>query len=216
MLNAMISLSEKDKRVILMLFLLLVVIIAFIAILGAIIVRVMKWQGRRMEDLTHDVIVTKVIDNRKDFIRYARIKNWRTFFLQAWKPLLIMLVASLVLIIHNAATNNWAYDLFDYKDTGFTTLFFIWNFKDPTIYHKFFGITLISDWPPIISYPHFSLNAWASYIFFFGMLVGGCWYLVVVQCVLARTYKMYELSYKLFRKSLDGYNQYEAEDRQSK
>lgn len=212
----LISLSEKDKRVILIFFLLIIVAIAFIAIIGAIITRVMKWQGKRMDDLTHDVVVTNVIDNKKDFLRYARIKNWYTFFKQAWKPLLILLATSLVIIIHNGATNNWQYDMLDYEKTGFNTLFFIWDFNDPNIYHTFFGIKMICDWPTIINYPHFSLEAWASYLFFFGMIIGGTWYLVALQCVIARTIRMYKLSYDLYRKSLEGYNKYQADQQQLK
>ena len=211
----LISLSDKDKRVILIFFLLLIVIIAFIAIIGAIITRVMRWQGKRMDDLTHDVVVTNVIENKKDFMRYARIKNWYTFFKQAWIPLLILAASSLVLIIHNAATDNWGYDLVDYEKTGFTTLFFVWDFNDPNIYHTFFGMRLICDWPTIVNYPHFSLEAWASYIFFFGMIIGGGWYLVTLQCVIARTIRMWQLSYDLYTKSLEGYNKYKS-DQQSK
>ena len=204
----LISLSDKDKRVILIFFLLLIVTIAFIAVIGAIITRVMRWQGKKLDDLTHDVVVTKVIDNRKDFLHYARIKNWRCFFKQAWIPLLILFVSSMILIIHNAAIGDWSYNLVDYEKTGFNTLFFIWDFDDPEIYHTFFGVTLICDWPKIISYPHFSIEAWASYLFFFGMLVGGTWYLVVLQSLIARTYRMYQLSYDIYRKSLEGYNSF--------
>jgi len=215
MFNTFIALTDKDKRVILIFFLLLIVLVAFIAVIGAIITRVMRWQGKRMDELTHDVVVTNVIDNKKDFVRYARIKNWYTFFKQAWIPLLILFVASMTLIIHNAATNDWSYNLVDYNKTGFNTIFFVWDFKDPNIYHSFFGMNLICDWPPIVNTPHFELEAWASYIFFFGMLVGGGWYLVTLQCLIARTIRMYELSYDLYRKSLDGYNKYDN-DQQSK
>lgn len=212
-LTLFISLSEKDKRVILIFFLLLIVTIAFIAVIGAIITRVMKWQGKRMDDLTHDVVVTNVIDNKKDFLRFARTKNWYLFFKQAWIPLVILLVSSLVLIIHNSVV-GWDYDLLDYEKTGFNTLFFIWDFNDPEIFHTFFGIKMICDWPKIINYPHFSLEAWASYIFFFGMLVGGTWYLIVLQCVIARTIRMYKLSYDIYGKSLEGFNKYKNDQEQ--
>ena len=208
-INAFIALSDKDKRVILIFFLLLIVSIAFIAVIGAIITRVMRWQGKKMDELTHDVVKTNVIDNKKDFLRYARIKNWRLFFKQAWIPLLIILVAVMTLIIRNLATDDWSYNLLDYEKTGFNTLFFIWDFDDPEIYHKFFGMNLICDWPKIINYPHFTLEAWASYIFFFGLLVGGVWYLYVLQCLISRTIRMYKLSFELYRKTLDGYNQYQ-------
>lgn len=168
-----------------------------------------------MDDLTHDVVVTNVVDNKKDFMRYARIKNWYTFFKQAWIPLIILTVSALILIIHNGATGDWSYDLLDYKSTGFTTLFFVWDFDDPNIYHTFFGIRLICDWPPILNYPHFSIDAWASYLFFFGMVIGGTWYLVTLQCVIARSIRMWQLSYDLYTKSLEGYNKYKN-DQQSK
>lgn len=214
-LTLFISLSEKDKRVILIFFLLLIVTIAFIAVIGAIITRVMKWQGKRMDDLTHDVVVTNVIDNKKDFLRFARTKNWYLFFKQAWIPLVILLVSALVLIIHNSVV-GWDYDLLDYEKTGFNTLFFIWDFNDPEIFHTFFGIKMLADWPKIINYPHFTLEAWASYIFFFGMMVGGTWYLIVLQCVIARTIRMYKLSYDIYGKSLEGFNKYKNDQEQSK
>ena len=204
-----IALTEKDKRVLLILFLLIIVVIAFVAVIGAIITRVMRWQGQKMDDLTHDVVVTNVVSNKKQFLRYARIKNWRYFFLQAWKPLLILLVTALVLIIHNSATNNWGYDLLDYKHTGFTTMFFLVNFDDPTIYHSFFGLNIICDWPKPLNIPHFEVEAIVSYIFFLGMLIGGTWYLIVLQCVIARTIRMYKLSYTMYHKSLNGYNKYD-------
>lgn len=212
MLPSFIALTDKDKRVILIFFLLLIVLVAFVAVIGAIITRVMRWQGKKLDDLTHDVVKTKVIDNRKDFLRYARIKNWRYYFRQAWIPLIILIVSVMILVIHNAATNNWDYDLLDYNKTGFNTLFFIWDFNDPAIHHKFFGIDLICDWPKVINTPHFSIDAWASYLFFFGTLVGGAWYLVVLQCLIARTIRMYKLSYDIYNKSLDGYNAHKDED----
>jgi len=210
MLNLFIALTDRDKRLLFILFLLIIVVIAFLAIIGAIITRVMRWQGKKLDNITHDVVITGVVNNRKEFISYARKKNWRLFFLQSWKPLLIMLIVSLVLIVRNMATNDWGYNLLDYKVTGFNTLFFVWDYGDPSIYHKFFGITLICDWPPIINYPHFMIEAWASYVFFFGMMIGGIWYLVSVQRVIARAMRMYKLSYQLFNKSLDNYNTYDA------
>ena len=208
-LNLFIALTDRDKRFILIFFLLIIVVIAFIAICGALVVRVMKYQSLKMDDLTHDVVITNVIENKKQFLDYARIKNWRLFFLQSWKPLLIILASILVLVLRNAITRDWAYDLLDYNKTGFNTLFFVLDFDDPSIYHTFFGITLICDWPKAINTPHFSIDAWASYIFFFGLLVGGIWYLVSVQCVVARSYRMYKLAHNMYHKSLDGYNKYD-------
>ena len=206
-MSLFISLSETDKRVIFVLLLVIIVTLVIFGYIGLIVTRVMKWQGKRVDQFTHDVVVTKVIDNKKDFVRYARKKNWVWFFKQAWKPLTIILIASLFLIIRNAITGDWGYNVFDHQKTGFGTLLFIWDINDPNIYKEFFGIRLIADWPPLISTPHWSWDAWVSYIFVPAIFVGGIWYLIALQCVVARTIRIYQLKHSVFDKSLDNYNQ---------
>ena len=97
-MNLLISLSETDKRVIFVLLLLIIITLVIFGYIGLLITRVMRWQGRRVDQFTHDVVVTKVIDNKKDFVRYARKKNWVWFFKQAWKPLTIILLAFILLV----------------------------------------------------------------------------------------------------------------------
>lgn len=206
-MNLLISLSETDKRVIFVLLLVIIVILVIFGYIGLIITRVMRWQGKRVDNFTHDVVVTKVIDNKKDFVRYARKKNWVWFFKQAWKPLTIILIASLFLIIHHSITGDWEYDLFEYKKTGFGTLLFIWDFQDPDIYKEFFGIKLIADWPPLVNTPHWEWDAWVSYLFVPAVFVGGGWYLIALQCVVARTIRIWQLKHSVFDKSLENYNQ---------
>ena len=206
-MNLFITLSESDKRVIFVILLLIIVLLVIFGYIGLLITRVMKWQGKRVDNFTHDVVVTKVIDNKKDFVRYARKKNWVWFFKQAWKPLIVILVAFLLLIIRNAVTKDWDYDVFDYKTTGFGTLLFIWDFQDPNIYKEFFGIKLIADWPPLVSTPHWSWDAWCSYLFVPAAFIGIGWYLVACQCVVARTIRIWQLKHSVFDKSLYNYNQ---------
>ena len=206
-MSLFISLSETDKRVIFVLLLLIIVTLVILGYLGLLVTRVMRWQGKRVDQFTHDVVVTKVIDNKKDFVRYARTKNWVWFFKQAWKPLLIILLAVLFLIIRNAVTHDWNYELWSHKTTGFGTLLFVWDFADPNIYKEFFGVKLISDWPPLVNTPHWVWDAWVSYIFVPAIIIGGVWYLVACQCVVARTIRIWKLKHSIFDKSLDNYNQ---------
>ncbi|MBE6133479.1 MAG: hypothetical protein E7178_02295 [Erysipelotrichaceae bacterium] len=206
-MSIFVSLSETDKRVIFILLLLIIVTLVILGYLGLLVTRIMKWQGRRVDNFTHDVVVTKVIDNKKDFLRYARKKNWVWFFKQAWKPLTIILVAFLFLLIHHLITRDWTYDLFEHTKTGFGTLLFIWDFNDPNIYKEFFGVRIIADWPPIISKPHWQWEAWVSYIFVPAVIIGGVWYLISVQCVVARTIRIHQLKHTVFDKTLENYNQ---------
>ena len=69
-----------------------------------------------------------------------------------------------------------------------------------------FGFTLLADWPPFIT-PHFEEAALVSYFAVPPFIIGCCWYLVAAQAYLARTIRAYQLSKKVFEKSLDGFNQ---------
>lgn len=206
-----IKLSESDKRVIVAILLLVILLIALAWLIGSIIIKVMKWQGKRLDTLVYDAVKTHVITKKKHFYSYARKKNWRLFFLQSWKPLLIILIAILILIIRNAVTNDWSYNIWDYKVTGFNTLFFHFDWEHIGNYCKtFFGINLLAEWPAVVSTPHWSGEAWCSYIFVPLITIGGVWYLISVQCVISRTIRMYKKADSIFEKSLENYNQVDA------
>ena len=207
----LVKLSETDKLVIFAFLMLFILVFVLIGYLGFIVLRIMKHQGKKVDEYTHDVVVTKVIKDKKHFQTYASKKNWILFFKQSYIPLLIILFGTLVLIIRNAVTNDFAYNIFDYKKTGFNTIFFVWDFGNVEKYTtQIFGFTVLKQWPDVINTPHFEAEAWASYIFFFSMLIGGAWYLITVQRAIARTWRIHVLKNQIYSKKLDGYNFYNS------
>ena len=203
--NVLLTLSDNDKRIIFSLLLILIVVIVLIGLLGYILYRIMRWQSKKMDSLVHDVVVTKVITDRKAFIRYGRYKNWALYFKQAYIPLLIIIFAFIILIIHNSITGNWAYNPFSTYD-GFGTIFFTWKnsgqYTDGYIV-KFAKLVVDNT-------PHLIDIAWAGYIFGPSIIVGGAWYFVVASSLLSRTVLLYKRSREIFEKSLDGYRQSET------
>lgn len=203
--NILISLSDGDKRLIFALLLIFIIILVFIGLLGFILMRIMKFQSKKMDTLVHDAVVTKVIKDKKHLIRYGRNKNWAYFFKQAYIPMIIIVVGFIVLIIHNSVNNYWGYNPFSTYD-GFGTLFFTWKLSG-----DYTGGSLIRFAKLVLdNTPHFTAIAWCGYIFGPCILVGGTWYLVAVSSLLARTVMLYKRSKTLFEKSLEGYNQNEA------
>lgn len=205
MYNTLLTLSDGDKRIIFSLLLILIVAIVFIGLLGYILFRLMKWQSKKMDSLVHDVVVTKVIDNKKAFIKYGRYKNWALFFKQSYIPIIIILFSFAILIIHNSIYGNWAYNPFSTYD-GFGTIFFTWKHSG-----KYTDGALIRFAKLVVdNRPHLVASAWAGYIFGPCILAGGLWYIIVVSCFLSRTILLYKRSGEIFEKSLDGYHQDEA------
>ena len=203
-MSFLISLSENDKRLIFALLVVLILVFVLIGYIGFLITKVMKWQGKKLDSLVADPIVTRVITNKKKFFPYARKKNWRLFFKQSYIGILIMLTGALTLLIRDAVMKDFAYNVLDHQKTGFGTLLFIWDFSN-CIQPQ--GASILFNWPILINTPHFEVEAIVSYVFMISMIVGGAWYLVSLQSLISRTIRMYQLSTKVFEKNLDGFNQ---------
>ena len=208
-LVALITISENDKRLLIALLLVLILVFVLIGYIGMLITRIMKWQGKMLDNLVADVLYTRVVTTRKHFFRYANKKNWRMFYKQSWVGIIILITAAVVLIIRDAIAKDFTYNPFNQND-GFATVLFLWDFANPDYHTTIFGIEVLSQWPPLINSPHFVIEAWASYIFVPGAVIGGLWYLWAVQCLIARTIRMIRLSRTAFDKNLDNFNQNDA------
>lgn len=190
--------GENDKRIFIAFLMLFILVFIIAGYIGLIIERVMKRQAQRVETLMHDVVAAKVVTTERAFRRLAIKKSNRLFFKQSIIGFLILIFAAIIYLIHSAITKNWMPNLFDYKKEGFTTILFLWNFDDPSIYVNFFGMRIIGAWPPLLNTPHWEATAWASYIIFPCLVVGGVWYLIATQAHIARTFRIHKLSKTIF------------------
>ena len=200
----LISLSENDKRMIFAILIIVILLLVLIGYLGFLLTRLMKWQGKKMDTLIHDPVITKVIKDKRHLISFGRKKNWALFYKQAWIPFIIIMVGLLVLFIRNGITDDWSYNVFS-TENGFGTLFFTWKISgemtgDATSLIRFNKLVVDNR-------PHFVASAWAGYISAPCFLVGGLWYFFVSSSLLARTIQLYKRSKEVFEKSLDGFNQ---------
>ena len=203
MMNLLISLSENDKRLIFAILIIFVLVFVLIGYIGFVISRIMKWQGKKLDTLVADAVVTRVITNKRHFIRYARKKNWRLFFKQSYVAILILLLAAIVLVVRDAIYKDFSYNPFN-KETGFGSVLFLWDFS---VCFKFENHALILNWPTLVNTPHLVAEAWGGYIFTILLVVGGLWYFIALQSLIARTIRMFSLSTSAFEKTLDGFNQ---------
>lgn len=201
--------TDETKRFLISLIIIFILVFIIIGFLGALIGKLMKWQGKKIDTLCHDVVVTKVVSNKKHLKKYGKKKSWALFYKQSAVGLLLLALAFLTLLTRNLITKDWSYNLFDYEKEGFRTLFFIWDFGNPEYYTQVFGVPfkVLSVWPPLLNSPHLEIEAIASYIFLPLFLVGAIWYLVAIQALIARRIRLQKLIYQVFEKSLEGYNQ---------
>ena len=203
--NLLIKLTENDKRVIIALLFAIILLFVIIGLLGSLIIRVMKWQGKKCDTLVSDVVTNHIVKTPHQLRKYAAKKNIRHFIKQAWLPIIITIIGAATLVIRDAVLNDWSYNPFN-MNTGFGSLFFVWDFTT-IIQTPETGAGIILSWPPLINEPHFSVDAIWCYVYITCMVVGGTWYVIAAQAYLARTIRAIKLSKKVFEKSLENFDQ---------
>ena len=193
----------------------IVVLVLFIfvilGVIGLLIGRIMKWQGRTIDKLMFDLVKTHVVNDKRNFRRIASIKSRRYFFKQSWIPILMMIVASIFILIFMGVTNSWGMRILtDHGDqttnvqgTGLATLFFVWDFSG--IFTSMEGGFQFSA-PILVNTPHFAAAAWQSYAFFFVFGPGFIWFLGCVMCYISRFIRIRTAASRVFRKNLDTLN----------
>lgn len=200
MMNLFISLSETDKRALIILVILLVVFLILIALIGVAVRKTMIYQSKRADTMMHDVTITHVVDTPKAFLNLGRRKNNRLLYRQSIPAFLLALLATIILIIGNLVNGRWGDNIF--AVTG--ELFFAYDF-DSAIVHVF-GIPLIGNWPAVIHSPEFhieNLYVYMETLFYVAAIIVEA---VACQAYISRWQMLHSRARTVFSKSLDGYN----------
>ncbi|MDR1697509.1 MAG: hypothetical protein LBR37_01135 [Erysipelotrichaceae bacterium] len=197
----LISLNEDDKRIIIALFLILVLVIVLIGLLGNGIAKLMKWQGYAIDHAMWEMVMTKVLRDKRHFRRVAFKKNHQILFKQSWIPMIIAFIGTMVFVIWHAVDGNWSQSLFD-RETGISSLFFEFEWRP-------FMSFMESDflfYPKAIGDPVPTMNALLSYFVIPIWSIAIVWFFVVVQCYLARIIRVFTLSHSIYTRKLDHYH----------
>ena len=197
---SLIKLTENDKRLIIVLLLVFILLFVIIGYIGLLVRKIMSAQAAKADDMLHDVVEAGVITNERKLFWFGIRKNYREFIKRSWIPFLIMLVSSTVLLFYCIFSKNWHYNIWDYEKEGFNTLFYV---HDWSAFYTSTEEGFTISWPTLLSTPHLSGEAWVSYIFVPGMIVGGSWFTFQVQGYIARTIRIFKLSKKTFRKTME-------------
>lgn len=201
MINFLIKLSENEKRLILVIFIILIVVFYVLGLLYDAVIKYMAKQGADVGRLMGTLIKSGYITDAKHFRKIALKKSRLEFFKNFLKTFFSMIVWFAVYGTVSLFYTHWL-NLFDYNIEGFTTLFYQFDFANtPTTI--VFGLTVISDFPPVLKYPFFSVPAIPSYILGLSGLVIILIFIHQVSSFLARTIYIFQRSKKLFQVDID-------------
>ena len=205
---ASVTLSETDKKALIILLTVLVLLVLVLGLIGMAMRQTMFYQARRADTMMHDVAVTHVIDNPKAFRRYGFKKNNRALFRDSLVPFAIIVGALLLWVLYNIIVHGWGRNIWE----EFGDLFV--RFKtdnadypaDNPLWVKVFGMTILARWPEAVEgYPRFDVNHLVSYIIATATIVAAIYYAVICQAYISRAFMIYIRSNSVYEKSLAGY-----------
>lgn len=201
----LIKFTENDKRFLIAILLIVILLFVIIGYLSLFIKKIMDFQSKRADDMLSDVVKTKVVNSERKLRRYGIRKNWRVFFKQASIPFIILGVAWLLFLVDGILIEPKGFsgiNLWDYESKGIRTLFFVRDWDSAPKGDFWFLKDVVIGMAPIINRPHFEWSAWFSYIFIPLNLVGIVWLFVDVQAYIARSIRIFKLSLTLYKKTL--------------
>lgn len=203
MINFLIKLSETDKRLIIALFLLVILLLVIFGLIYDSVVRIMDKQGKKIDAMMSLPIASGLIMSRKQFKKIAHYKNDVQFYKTFSRIVALLIVAGVLHLIYflvmefvfSRPLNIWG------TETGFASILYTFDWANmPT--STFFGLTLPSDWPAVINRPHFVLEAIGSYVvvpLYLVCIFGG---FVTILAYLSRTLRVFKLANTLFSADL--------------
>ena len=200
-----VQLADDTRNLIISFTLIFVLVFVIFALLGKVTYHVMKWEGKKAEDMVHDVLVTGVIKNETKLFFFGLRKNRRLLIKQAWIPVTLMAFGGLMLLLYCLIHNRWGFNPLGWSNGwGFGTLLYHFDWKGAM--GEFFGIKMVVRWPAVTHEPRWYWSAWGSYIFVPCMSVGLVWFLLMCQAYMARSIKLFFVCKNAFRKNLDDYD----------
>ncbi len=196
------SLNESDKRLLIVLLVIMIFLFIIVGLIGALIRFVTIRFGKRMDYEVHEAVVLRVITTPEQLKKYGGIKNNRYLVRMSIPPFVLAFLSLIVWILYSTIYGVWARNYFG----EFSTLLFNFDWSNPNNFVNFWGLTLLAKWPDLLSSPTWNNAYWGSYLLVPLWLASIVWYIVVIQAYLARKARLNKLSHSIFEKSLDDFN----------
>jgi hypothetical protein len=190
-----------------LLYLILIVVLLTFALIGGIgwlFETLIKRYGDQVDADTWKLYETRTINTPKEFSRIAFKKSHRQAFKDFFWAILTLGLTVGLLFGYMAIANDPTLlnDLTNYQTRGFNTVFPIFDWSNIPR-SDFFGVSIISDFPPLLNLPRFVPEAIISYALFL-MTVFGLFLLIRANLALiGRTLRIQTKRNRIFMKNLD-------------
>lgn len=195
----LIQLSESDKRILISLLLVLILLFVLVGYLVKFIKYLLKVQGDYVEKSMYDILDADLITDKKHFFKVSWEKNTRKFYFSARLPVIILICLLAIVLIYQTVIEDYSWDFFAFylKEASF-------KLDWPT--QEFFGLQIISDWPSIAKASVFYFDKFDAWLTYLVTLTGAYAIIHFLLCsisLLARNIRTIKVGNEYFKKDLD-------------
>ena len=199
----LLQLTEKDKRLLIALFILLIVLFVLIAYIGNGIRALMRRYAKGIDGYMHDLCKAGLIKNPKEFRAQVIKKETRVLYVKTrWAFRVGILITALLLIYGFVAKPSGSEHVFAFFGEAMNNL----KIEASWPRGQFFGMkNFIVDWPTVTKWPSpkFNLPSIITYVCMIGYIYVGFILATSSLRFIARLYRGKIKSVDVFSKSLD-------------
>lgn len=201
----LVKLTENDKRILITVFLVVILIFLLIGLVVNIFRKIMARQGRAVDTYMYDLVKAKVITKPSEFRRIGFIKNFQMLYKKIRLPLILLSVAFVLCLVRFIVTGDLFFKTYFSIDKGIGSLFYKWDWKNAEK-ATILGIQTIipTQWPETLNTPHFEGNfsSIMAYISCPPLLVGLILYFGHLLAFISRSIQTHKLARTVFQKNL--------------
>ena len=194
----LVSLSESEKRVLLILF---IVLTAAFLLFGLLVKGIKMWaegKGKAVDGYMYDFVKFGIIKTPSEFRRYVLKRETRFLYLNSRWMLRILIISSVafVLYVENFLDGNYLEPL-----NILEKLFPVFDWPKTEI----FGMQIIRDWPTLVREPsaELTLKGYITYIYALILLYSLFKFIRVILIFDARIARSNKTSNSAFGKNLE-------------
>lgn len=186
--------TRNWRKILLVIFFIIIFVFVIIGLIGALVRFIMKKQAKAVDKDMSKMVVSRLIDNPKDFKEIANIKSMDRFFKASPLPICLLLGALILYLIYGFTFQRWTDSLLS-RETGIGSLLYLLDFSSIE-YVPPLGI----NWDKIVwlEPAPFSDERIFNYFIFLLTFIGGIIYLIDVQAYVARKYRINKLSKEIY------------------
>lgn len=200
----LVQLTEKDKRLLIALFILFIVIFVLIAYIANGIKALMRRYGKGIDGYMHDLCKTKLVKNPQEFKKQVYLRETKTLYLKSKWGFRVGLGITALLFLYAFIVRPSGDNIFGFYSEAVSNLKIEFDWPKG----EFFGIKNFPvDWPTVARWPHpeFNLKSIITYL----SLIGYGYVIFILftstLCFISRLNRARVKSVDVFTKSLDNF-----------